>query len=244
MIKHLLISFFALSITATAQAGIILSGNIDDTNPLPTTLQQNLGPESDTDVFLYTEQENFLLTDKLGVDYLGSTTNAGFIDAGIRVNSFVLSFDAASNYVFDVNGDYVLNDESFEALGSYLFDTKILGIIWGGTRPDGQQGTIINPGWAPSSGLLDVSDDIFKLSGTTYAEGDVGRGLEPEDDFIKNNTVDTVSVSNSGYQLDFALYSKAIYADQFRVITAVPEPTTLLLFGTAVICLVNLRRFS
>jgi hypothetical protein len=290
MIKHLLISFLALSITATAQAGTILNGDIIESASLPSTLQQNLGPESDSEIFLYTEQKNFLLDDALGVDYLNSTMSSGYIDAGIKVNSFVFSFDAASNYVANSNGNYTLNagtgiyeadpngnyvyddltktyvpaydldannnyvlapggnyavnNESFEALGSYLFDTKILGIIWGGTRPDGQQGTIIEPGWAPSSGLLDVSDDIFKLSGTTYANGDVGRGLEPETVFTKNNTLDAVTVSNSGYQLDFALYSKAIYADQFRVITAVPEPSTIVLFGAAAFCLLNLRRVS
>ena len=241
MIKHLLISFLALSITATAQAGIITG------DPLPTSLQQNSGSESNTDIFLYTEQEDFLLNDKLGVDYLGSTTNTGFIDAGIRVNSFVLNFDAVGNLITDLSTglDIIDNSESFNGVGSYLFDTEILGIIWGGTRPDGQQiGVNGNSATAPSSGFLDISDDIFKVSGTTYATGEVGRGLEPEAWFNSNNTADVVAVSNFGRQLDLSLWVKPAYADQLRVITAVPEPSTLVLFGAAALCLLNLRRVS
>jgi hypothetical protein len=235
MIKHLLISFLALSITATAQAGIIVSGNIDDSQSLPVSLKMNEN-ESNDDIFLYTEQENFLLADDLNVDYLGSTTDAGVIASGTVVNSFVLNFDA-------VGVDYTVN--SFNATGSYLFDTEILGIIWGGTRPDGQQiGVNGNSATAPSSGFLDISDDIFKVSGTTYATGEIGRGLEPEAWFNSNNTADVVSVSNAGYQLDLSLWVKPAYADQLRVITAVPEPSTLVLFGAAVLCLLNLRRTS
>lgn len=229
MIKHLLISFLALSITATAQAGIIEGGS------LPVSLEMNVN-ESNDDIFLYTEQENFLLTDNLDVDYLGSTTNAGVIASGTTVNSFVLNFDA-------VGVGYTVN--SFNASGSYLFDTEILGIIWGGTRPDGQQiGVNGNSATAPSSGFLDVSDDIFKISGTTYATGEIGRGLEPEAWFNSNNTADVVSAS--GRQLDLSLWVKPAYADQLRVITAVkvPEPSTLVLFGAAALCLLNIRRVS
>tara|TARA_R110002167_G_scaffold179835_2_gene379890 strand:+ start:211076 stop:211762 length:687 start_codon:yes stop_codon:yes gene_type:complete len=228
MIKHLLISFFALSITAAAQAGIILSGNIDDTNPLPTSLALNALPESNTNIFLYTEQEDFLLTSDLNVDYMGSTNAASVISSGTKVNSFFLNFDAV--------GSGTVN--SFNGVGSYLFDTEILGIIWSGTRPYAQNLIV------PSSGFLDLSDGILGLAGTTYATYAIGRGLEPEAFFNSNNTADKVTVSGS--QLDLSLFVKPLYADQLRVITAVkvPEPTTLLLFGTAVICLVNLRRFS
>lgn len=230
MIKHILISFFALSITATAHAGLILSGNIIDTNSLPTSLALNeASGESNTDIFLYTEQENFLLTSDLNVDYFGSTTTAGIISAGTMVNSFFLNFDA-------IGTDYTV--DSFNSIASYLFDTEILGIIWGGTRPIGQQSV------APSSGFLDLSDGILGLAGTTYANGEDGRGLEPEAYYNSNNTADVITVS--GNQLDLSLFVKPAYADQLRIITAVkvPEPTTLFLFGTAVLCLVNLRRFS
>lgn len=227
MIKHLLISFFALSITTTAQAGIILSGNIYDTNPLPTSLALNTLPESNTNIFLYTEREDFLLTSDLNVDYMGSTTTEGVISSGTKINSFFLNFDA-------VGDEYTVN--SFNSVGSYLFDTEILGIIWSGTRPDAQNLIV------PSSGFLDLSDGILGLAGTTYATDAIGRGLEPEDFYLTNGTTDEVTVS--GRQLDVSLFVKPAYADQLRVITAVPEPTTLLLFGTAVICLVNLRRFS
>ena len=227
MIKHLLISFFALSITTTAQAGIILSGNIDDTKSLPASLVLNALPESNIDLFLYTEQEDFLLTSDLNVAYMGSTTTEGVISSGTKINSFFLNFDAEGD-------EYTLN--SFNSVGSYLFDTEILGIIWSGTRPDAQNLIV------PSSGFLDLSDGILGLAGTTYATDAIGRGLEPEAFFNSNNTADKVTVS--GRQLDVSLFVKPAYADQLRVITAVPEPTTLLLFGTAVICLVNLRRFS
>jgi hypothetical protein len=237
MIKHLLISFLALSITATAQAGIIVSGNIDDSQSLPLSLEMNENENND-DIFLYTEQENFLLTDDLNVDYLGSTTDAGIIASDTRVNSFYLNFDAEGS-------DYTQN--SYNGYGSYLFDTKILGIIWSGTRPGAQP---------LSNGFLDLSDGILGLSTTTYPTGVpgatyptsppsiVGRGLEPEAFYNTNNTEDVVTVSNAGYQLDLSLWVKPAYADQLRVITAVPEPSTLVLFGAAALCLLNLRRAS
>ncbi len=229
MIKRLLISVFTLSMIATsAQAGLI-SGNINDTVLLPTSTELNALPESDTDVFLYSEQENFLLTSDLSVDYFGSTLTEGIISSGSTINSFFLNFDA-------VGTDYTTN--SFNGFGSYLFDTEILGIIWSGTRPSAQ----------PSSNMyLDASDIVLGLAGTSYATGAIGRGLEPENFYGENTTQDVVRVSGpNNRQLDISLFVKPAYADQLRVITAakIPEPTSLLLFGTAAICLLNLRRTS
>ena len=234
MIKHLLISFLALSITATAQAGII-SGNIDDSKSLPASLLLNTLPESDTHISLYKEQENFLLLENLNVDYIGSSKDEGVIAAGTMVNSFFLNFDAEG---------IEYTQDSLHGFGSYLFDTEILGIIWSGTRPGAQP---------VSKGFLDLSDDILGLATTAYPTGvlgtayptDVlGRGLEPEAFYNTNNTEDVVTVSNFGRQLDLSLFVKPAYADQLRVITAVPEPSTLVLFGAAALCLLNLRRVS
>jgi hypothetical protein len=234
MIKHLLISFLALSITATAQAGII-SGSIDDSNSLPMTFIDGT-LKHNTNIFLYREQENFLLESDLNVDYFGSTKVADSISAGTLVNSFFLNFNPIGTAV---------DGTSLSASGIYLFDTEILGIIWSGQRPP----LPVNPpaNFEPqpnSSELLDESDKILGLTGTTYAIDSIGRGLEVENFFSANNSQDTVTVSNFGRQLDLTLFAKPAYADQLRVITAVPEPSTLVLFGAAALCLLNLRRVS
>jgi hypothetical protein len=230
MIKHLLISFLALSITATAQAGFI------DSNPLPTSLEINVNEDND-DIFLFKEQENFALLNNLDVDYLSSTAASGAISAGTNINSFFLSFDA-------VGKETDSNTPSYNGKGTYTFDTEILGIIWGGARP---------PAQTASSGLLDKSDSILGVAGTTYLtydasalvtkDGVLGRGLELDGStYSLNQTTDGFKVT--GRTLDITLWAKAGYTDQLRVITAVPEPSTLVLFGAAVLCLLNLRRVS
>tara|TARA_B110000467_G_C18249769_1_gene439706 strand:+ start:424 stop:1092 length:669 start_codon:yes stop_codon:yes gene_type:complete len=222
MIRIFLISLLILSLSInSAVAGLIVG------NDIPTSLEINALPESDTDIFLYLEQEDFTLTSELAVDYLATTGLSGNILLGTKVNSFVFNYDA-------VGIDY--NRGSFNSAISHLFDTKILAIIWSGYRSD-----IVNQPLSDNN--LDASDGILGLGNVSYATGTNGRGLEVESLYDANGTRDSFTVS--GKQIDLSLFVRAPYADQLRVITAakIPEPTAILLFGTA-LCLFGFRRFS
>ncbi|NQY63773.1 MAG: hypothetical protein HRT38_08535 [Alteromonadaceae bacterium] len=228
MNKHLIFSILiTLFVVNTANAGLI-SGNINDTLPLPTVLALNSLPESNTEIFLYTERQDFSLPSDLSVDFFTGTASSGVIAANTRINSFFINFDA-------VGTEYTEN--SFNAEGSYLFDTEILGVIWGGYRPEAQP---------LSSGFLDASDSLVGLPGIIYGTSALGRGLEPENFFGENTTQDVLYVLGpNNRRLDLSLFVKPAYADQLRVITAVaevPVPATLLLFGPALLLLINLKR--
>ncbi|MAG76692.1 MAG: hypothetical protein CL811_08020 [Colwelliaceae bacterium] len=220
MIRSTLFLLAALLLANNAQAGIIVS----DTTP--ASLEANAQPESDTDIFLYTEQENFTLTDDLGVDYLASTGLSGVLAAGTELNSYIFNFDA-------VGDDY--DRGSFSAEESYSFETEILAVIWTGYRESSAHPF--------SANLLDASDLVLGAAGTVYSTNSNGRGLEVEDFYGANNTQDSFVVN--GNQIDLELFVRAPYADQLRVITAVkvPEPNAIMLFGLALI-LVATRRFK
>lgn len=232
MIKHLLISLFALSVATTTQAGLIFNGN------LPSDVSQNDGSESNTDIFLYAEQENFLLSQNLNInslsDFESNEADGGVIASGTLINSFFLSFDAVGDTNNSLNSEF---DGSYNAFGSYEFDTEILGIIWSGSRPVGQTNAL-----GYDNTYLDLSDAILGKIGTEYGTGDIGRGLETQAFYDGNNTKDIITVD--GKKLTLSLFAKPAYADQLRVITAVPEPTSVILFGSAILCLFSLRRFN
>jgi hypothetical protein len=224
MLKTLLISLVAISsFVNVANAGIIAG------NTIPTSLEPNALPESNTDIFLYAETQNLSLTSDLDVDFLADTGLSGKLLAGTRVNSFILNFDAVGNGT----------DISYTASGSHIFDTEILAVIWTGSRPGAQVQTDEN---------LDKTDSILGVSGVSYGTGALGRGLELEDAYKVNGTTDTFFVN--GNQIDIELFVKAAYADQLRVITAanyspvlVSEPAAFLLFGSA-LALFGFRRRS
>ena len=119
MIRSTLFLLVALLLVTNAQAGIIVS----DTTP--SSLLPNAQPESNTDIFLYTEQQNVTLSEDLSVDYLASTGLSGVLAAGTELNSYIFNFDA-------VGDNYDLG--SFSASGSYDFGTEILAVIWSGYR--------------------------------------------------------------------------------------------------------------
>jgi hypothetical protein len=220
MLKTLLFSLVAMtSLVNIANAGII-SGN-----PIPTDMSANGSNESNTDIFLYAERQNLILGSDLNVDYLAGSGLPGNIVAGTAVNSFILNFDAVGT---DTGG------ATIHSMGTHLFNTPILAIIWTGKRPPAQPQTANN---------LDASDSILGVPGTNYPNGLIGRGLELEDFYATNGTNDFFTIV--GNQLSLSVFTKSNYIEQIRVITAssVSEPTALLLFGSA-IALFGFRRFS
>ena len=223
MLKTLLISLVTLgSLINFANAGIIVS------NTIPASLEANsAGTESNTDIFLFTERQNLTLGSDLNVDYLsGSNGSSGSIAAGTMVNSFIFHFDGIGS---------LTDGMSLHSVGTHVFDFEILAVIWTSARPSAQPQTDNN---------LDASDSILGISGLAYATGTLGRGLEVESFYNANQTADTFIVT--GNQIELSVFSKAAYIEQIRVITRtvdVPEPTTLLLFGSA-LALFGFRRLS
>lgn len=224
MLKTLLISLVAItSLMSVANAAIIV------VNPIPTDLTaNNSANESDTDISLYAERQNLILGSDLNVDYLAGSGLAGNIIAGTSVSSFMLHFDGLGSG---------LQGPSLHATGTHIFDAPILAVIWTGARPSAQPQTANN---------LDASDSILGAVGTNYPNGLLGRGLELENFYATNGTTDTFTVVGNEFSL--SVYSKGAYLEQIRVITAgitadIPEPTALLLFGSA-LAFFGFRRFS
>jgi len=229
MIKSFSVILFTIFLSInSAFAGIITGEDI------PVSFTGGSQPESDTDIYLYVEQEDFILGTDLDVDFLVTTGNVGVLSSGTKVNSFIFNFDAVD--MFTTHAENWARG-SFTVDESYLFDTEILAIIWSGSR---------NPiiGEPDSNNFLATSDSILGFPGTSYPSDVLGRGLELEEKFKNANTQDSFIIS--GKKIDMSLFVRAPYADQFRVITAakaeIPEPAAILLFGTA-LCLFGFRRF-
>jgi hypothetical protein len=112
---------------------------------------------------------------------------------------------------------YMIHHESIanafsSVLVSYTFPQPILGVI-------------------TTDALLDASDIALGNPGTSYPAGLANRGLELP------FTITPDAVFWSGNQVFFQVESNtAAVLDQLRVLTAVPEPSTILLFAAMAIC--------
>ena len=159
--------------------------------------------ESDTEIWIFDEVQNFVLAADLSVNFGGS---GGKISAGTRINSHFVHKDILGGLI--------------TLSGTATFDGTILGII-------------------ASPALLDASDSILGLVGTTYPTGldrrgtQIGEGGASADSIIfAGNTLTLTSESSSR-------------PDQLRVITAasvVPVPAAVWLFGSGLIGLIGVAR--
>lgn len=183
--------------------------------------------ESDTTIQLFAEQQHFALTSNLLVDQLIATSSSGSINAGNTINSFMLHFDPVG---LGTKTDAI----AVSASGSTTFNNPILGLIWGGG---------VGADKPPSSLYLDFSDYLGAL-GTAYPTNELGRGLETEDFYIVDGTQDffNISADQRTLTVDFAAYPS--FADQLRVITAVPVPAAVWLFGSGLLGLFGVARYK
>ncbi|REL36566.1 hypothetical protein [Thalassotalea euphylliae] len=191
----------------------------------PTSLNMN-SLESDFDVFLIEERQNFTLTDDLVVDQLVDLNSltpeqnafGEIIGHGTAINSFLFHADAVGSNA-GANTIRFYNE-------TFVFDTEILALIW--TGPDNSQ-------FEDGKQLLTESDylaniDYFTITGPEGQDVNgnkgVGRGLESS---IFQGTDDFFRISNDlrTIEVDFKVAPK--WADQLRVITAVevPVPSTI-----------------
>jgi hypothetical protein len=120
---------------------------------------------------------------------------------------------------------YMIHHESVanvfsSVLVSYTFPNPILGVI-------------------TSDSLLDATDTTLGNPSTSYPTGLANRGLELP------FAITPDAVFWSGNQVFFQVESNtAAVLDQLRVITSVPEPSTLLLLAVSTICASSTRRRS
>ena len=229
----LLMSFL---VAQTANAGIIeLSTPLAGLNPLEAD-----GLESNSDIYLLTEQQNVTLSQHLLVDQLinspsnlvGPLSSGGQIDKGTMINSFLFHFDAVGASA----------QTTVSLLETYTFNYQILAVIWSGPVLGGND-----------SGLL-ASSDYLGLTQTYYTQPYIapapdntahlpgtGRGLEPSSNtiFVGDGTVDSFQVSGNHLntiELSFKVQPK--FADQLRVITGttpVPAPGGLWLVASGLL---------
>lgn len=181
--------------------------------------------ENTTSIITFDEQQNYTLSTDLSLDYLSSTENTGSLAAGREINSYFVHFDAvgAASQVEDL----------VTITGSVTFDKKILGIIWSG---------LAHPNAPATPQYLDASD-YLGATGTFYATGELGRGLELDSDPYYTGRGDIFTVSADGRTVDVSMTSYPLRVDQFRVITSVvPVPAAVYLFFSGIISLGLLGR--
>jgi hypothetical protein len=193
--------------------------------------------QSDDSVFLFEEKQNLTLSNDLMVDQLISASSLtldtgsshdSVLLAGNIINSYLLNFDA-------ITASSTGTSWTREILGSFTFPSDIIAIIW--------TGQILNPSTDTEYDLLGASDGV--LSDIGYDFG-IGRGLEPPTASTSTATKDDFTISADYRTIDFSFKGIPEFADHLRVITRtvdVPEPTTLLLFGSA-LALFGFRRLS
>lgn len=226
----------SLILSNIASAGII-NAPIGTANPL---LVDSL--QSDENIYMFTEQQDVTLQSNLSVDQLVNSSNLtldsspslGELIEGTSINSYLFHFDAIT---VDPNTVVGNSPGSRSIQDTYTFDSIILAVIWSGPT---NAGSLFDRDYLTKSDYLAGTQEYYP-SGSG-----LGRGLEPSTlEYLNAGTQDYFSISSDLSTISFDLKVNPIFADQIRVITAVkvPEPTTLLLFGSAVIFLLNLRRF-
>ena len=205
--KKILMIFIVLGLmAASARAAIIgTTGYANSTQPIPINLELN-SYQSNSDIFVFSEQQNLVLSGNLDVDVTEAglyepgpdmderaDLSPGVVLAGTTVNSYIVHFDEVSG------GPY-----TFE--GSVTFDNPILGLI------------ILTD-------YLDASDSELGASGTTY-DGTSVRGL---DILTHNQDPLQLSLDIDESTIWFRLTVNNAM-DELRIVE-VPEPATICLLG-------------
>lgn len=243
MIKNIVVVFFcSVLFIQSAFAGVIYIDDLTNYGVANPLVVDSL--ESDGDIFLLEEQQNYRLTEDLAVEQLVSTAtsldyNSGhnsFVSSGTVINSFLFHYDAVTA---SSTGTSWTRDLS----GSFTFDTEIIAVIWSGPLKVGQG---IEWDLLGQSDYLAGSQAYFPNGALTGDDRlSIGRGLEPQSAVSPNDTKDDFIVSADLKTINVNFKVMPQFADQLRIITAekIPEPTAILLFGTA-LCLFGFRRFS
>jgi hypothetical protein len=230
----LAVSLFLLVVTTQASivsyTGAIAqktAGDLPTTGPggLPRLFQGDL--ESSTFISVFDEQQNVILPSNLSVGFVPPVnppetlpgSPVGSIASGRSVNSHLIHFDPVGNSFND--------STKVNLMGSVTFNAPILGVIGGVNQLDNtDSNTSGHPLASIPLGLTNVHygwDGVRGMETGTYAD-----------------TIQILSSDLNTVHVNFTVADVGI--DQIRVITAVPIPSAVLLFGSGLIGLAFLRR--
>lgn len=197
-------------------AGIIsLSGAFTEISPPPSVEEGNL--ESGTEYFVFPEQINFELPSILSVDI---TSPGSYVGKGALSPGTIPLGTAVDSYFFHMDPPGTNNTQIL--LGSVTFSTDILGII-------------------VVAGNLDGSDLVVPYPGTLYPTGNAVIDRGSLDSSADQDSMELLSDLRT---INVRLYVGSENVEQFRVITAIPEPTTgfLVAFGLIGLAINGRRR--
>jgi hypothetical protein len=212
----------AIHICTQVHAGVVsTTGAVLNLSFTPTFLV--LGDlESNTAIFGFPEQQGIQLIGGLAVDIsIPSTVPSA---TAINLSPGVISSGTRVNsYMlhFDPIGTPVT---ALALSGSVTFSTPILGI-------------------EVLTASLNSTDGVLGIPSTFYPITEINRGLELAVGQAGFNTFDAVTLTSDRKTVS-VLLSTQVSLDEMRIITAVPEPSSLFLFGIAAVTLLayNCRR--
>jgi hypothetical protein len=214
----LLAVFFQFGLAVAVRAAIIsTTGAVSVATP-PADVSSNHW-ESDTVIRAFAEQQGLVLLQPASVDISlpgtsPSATDQNLSPAVIPAGTLVNVYSLH----FDVVGTRPTNS-ALEAIGSITFSQDVLGLI-------------------ALSGTLNNSNATLGLPGLTYSSGpDHGLELNP----VGGGTSDFVTFSADRRTVNVDLLN-ASFADDLRIVTAVPEPSVGLIVVAAASALLVRRR--
>jgi hypothetical protein len=150
----------------------------------------------------------------LAADLTLSHVNTGFVTTGVpRVSGTVTAGTAVQSYMIRMD---TATRNPVELSGFVIFNTPILGLIFGGN-------------------LLDTTDSILGRPGITY-NTNTNRGLEFD------GTPDAFTISADRLRIDFTVWTQNGPTDDIRVVTTIPSPSAAALLGIGGLLAARRRR--
>lgn len=210
-----------LGFCCSASAGIVGTSGQMVAIPTPPDARFDV-LESNTFIYVFPERQDVTLVSDLLVDIsipgtvpIGSVNlSPGLIPSGTRVSSYLIHFDPVGIPSQPVSPDRFSS--------GVTFNSPVLGI-------------------QVLSSTLYTADGVLGALSTLYPVGEPLRGLELAIGMIGVNTFDGINLS-ADLSTVFVILSAQLSLDQVRIITAVPEPSSLALCSLGGVGLLGLVR--
>jgi len=207
----------AAVISDVLESGDDLTADGTFTNPNSSTLN----------VFLLTEQTDFEVPTggmPIDIDFSGGSnrnTTLAQSDAvpgtgGYPLGGTIAAGTKVQTFIFHVDVDGTISG-NFDTSHVLNFENEIVGVQWWDSSDADDN---------PEN--LDQGDGVFAVAGVTYSTDPIRRG---------SGATDTVNVALDGLSMTVASRIASDGYDTLRIITAVPEPSTLVIAGFALAAL-------